>query len=227
MSQRTCRVFPTFPRSFLCLNKFWISYLFKETKAKGKGHPSLSSLAPCPERSKTRTNAAELWCSTMPLMCTKQLRSKKSCKLQKCHCLPKSRLMSSPLGQAGVVIFWSSFFVAINLKCFKNKIGKFKEITVSKLTCLNICDISICHTFCLFVTPSFCCKRLPFLPFLRVQETTDRWSSLPGATRMGHLKVHGTGTSGIRFRLDVPVGKIAMTNPLEVQPATIFLGKLV
>ena len=120
------------------------------------------------------------------------------------------------------------FFFAINLKCFKNKIGKFKEITVSKLTCLNICDISICHTFCcLFATPSFCCKRLPFLPFLRVQETTDRWSSLPGATRMGHLKVHGTGTRGIRFRLDVPVGKIAMTNPLEVQPATIFLGKLV
>lgn len=111
MSQRTCRVFPTFPRSFLCLNKFWISYLFKETKAKGKGHPSLSSLAPCPERSKTRTNAAELWCSTMPLMCTKQLRSKKSCKLQKCHCLPKSQLMSSSLGQAGVVIFWSSFFL--------------------------------------------------------------------------------------------------------------------
>ena len=53
------------------------------------------------------------------------------------------------------------FFFAINLKCFKNKIGTFKEITVSKLTCLNICDISICHTSLSFCNPFL----LPFSIF--------------------------------------------------------------
>ena len=198
ISQRTCWVFRRFPRFFLVFKQILASPIFlKKRKPTAKGHPSLSSLllvlpySPklAPRR---RSFGAQQFHWYPPSSCDP--RRAASCKNAIAY--PSHEKKNHHHLAAGVVIFVVIFCsLPSNWTLLRTENQNQKRNNSFKINMFEHLWHFNLSLFCVFVT----CSSVCFAIFqLRVQETTDHWNSLPGATRMGHLRSKRNRSAGFR-----------------------------